>query len=133
MNKKGADTRTILWIFYILLVLIISYFLYNFINDASSGKLFTKEYFINDLGLTFDTLSSANYDLEIKYNYQDNYDIQFSKGNLKLTGENTIYHYAQDTNFNTFYGEYAIKNGSMLLINKKNNVISVNLKENEVK
>ena len=70
MDKKGVDTRTVLWTFYILLVLIISYVLYTFIEDSASGKALKEKYFINDLGLNFDFLPSLNHDLEIKYNIE---------------------------------------------------------------
>ena len=133
MNKKGADTRTILWTFYILLVLIITYFLYNFVTDVASGKGFTKKYFINDLGLTFDALASANYDLEIKYKHLQDYNIRFSKGDIKIINENLNYNYVHDNNFNTFYDDINIKENSELLITKKDNTISVNVKENEAK
>ena len=133
MNKKGADTRTILWTFYILLVLIITYFLYNFVTDVASGKGFTKKYFINDLGLTFDTLASANHDLEIKYKNLENYYIRFSRGDIKIINENFNYNYVHDNNFNTIYNDINIKEDSELLISKKDNTISVNTKENEAK
>ena len=59
MDKKGVDSRSILWTFYIILVIIITVFLYNQIETISSGKGFSDRYFVNDIGLTFDTISSA--------------------------------------------------------------------------
>ena len=133
MNKKGVDTRTVLWTFYILLVLMISYVLYTFIDDSASGKALKEKYFINDLGLSFDFLPSLNHDLEIKYNIEDDYNIQFSKGKIMFTEKNLNYNYVQDANFNTPYKEIEAKKGSKLIINKKDNTISINIKENEIK
>jgi len=133
MDKKGVDTRTVLWTFYILLVLIISYVLYTFIEDSASGKALKEKYFINDLGLNFDFLPSLNHDLEIKYNIEDDYKIQFSDGKITLIGKNLDYNYVQDENFDVPYREIEAKNGSKLIINKKDNTILINTKENEIK
>ncbi len=129
MDKKGADSRTILWTFYILLVLIMTYFLYSFITDVGSGKGFTKKYFINDLGLTYDALPSANGNLEIKYKNLNSYNIVFDKKKIKLQNENLEYNYVQDSNFNMFYGDLYLKENSKLIITKNGNEITVNVNE----
>ena len=133
MNKKGIDTRTILWAFYIILVLIITYFMYTFIDDVASGRGFTKKYFVNDLGLTFDTLSSANYQLEMKYYNLDNYDLSISKGKINLVGGSQEYYYVPDNNLDVNYRELSIKNGSKLEISKSDNLINFEVKNNEIK
>lgn len=128
MNKKGIDTRTILWVFYILLVLIMTYFLYNFIDDTASGKGFSKKYFVNDLGLTFDALPSANHDLEITYNNLEDYDINIGKENIKIQDESQAYNYVRDNNLNIYNGGITIKNNNQLMISKNGNVISIYVK-----
>lgn len=133
MDKKGADTRTVLWTFYILLVLIISYAIYTFIGDSASGRALKEKYFIKDLGLNFDFLPSINSDLEIKYDIEDDYKIRFSNGKIMLIGKNLDYNYVQDTNFDVLYREIEAKNSSKLIISKKDNAILINIKENEIK
>ena len=129
MNKKG-DSRTTLWIFYIVLVIIITVFLVNVIDNAVSGKGFTKQKFINDLGLTLDTIQSSNYDLEVRYKVPFETNLAFSKNSIKIVGENSYYNFAQDTNFNIFSGGINVKENSILIITKKDNTISINIKEN---
>ncbi len=132
MNKKGVETRTILWLFYIVLVLIATYILFNFINDAVSGKGFSQRYFLNDLGLTIDTLPSANGNLEIKYKNLQDYNIRISNGELKTTEEISIYRYAQDKN-TEFLGVFQLDANKILVINKDGNLVVINAKENEAK
>ena len=98
-------------------------------NDVASGRGFTKKYFVNDLGLTFDTLSSANYQLEMKYYNLDNYDLSISKGKINLVGENQEYSYVPDNNLDVNYHELNIKNGSKLEISKNDNLINFEVKK----
>ncbi len=128
MNKKGGMPRTILWPIYILLAFLIGYVLYSFINNATSNEGFERKYFLNDLGLTLDTLSSANHDLTITYNIQNNYDISIATDNLKLGNEALIYHYVQDNNIN-FNNEFSLEKNSKLLIKKSGNTISIDIQK----
>ena len=129
MDKKGFDTRTVLWVFYIVLVLIMTYFLYNYIDDTASGKGFNKKYFVNDLGLTFDAMQSANGDLEITYSNLEDYDIAFSKNSVKIQDESQVYYYVNDNNFQSFSGNLNLKSKDKLVISKNNNIISINAKK----
>jgi len=130
MNKKGEggfDTKIVLWVFYIILVIIITYFLYTFIDDAASGEEFHKKYFINDLGLSMDALHSANHDLEIKYKNLKDYNLKIFNGEIKLADELSRYRYAVDKN-QEIAGEFTLKENQTLIINKKGNIISFNIK-----
>ncbi len=129
MDKKGFDTRTVLWVFYIVLVLIMTYFLYNYIDDLASGEGFNKKYFVNDLGLTFDAISSANGDLEITYSNLEDYDIAFAENFVKIQDEAQVYYFVNDKNFQSFSGNLNLKPQDKLVINKNNNVVSVNAKK----
>lgn len=133
MNKRGITNKQILWASYIILVIVMTYFLYTFINDVATGKGFSKKYSITDLGLTFDALSSANHDLDINYRNLDGYIITLSQGNIKINDEVSQYNYAFDNNIMTFSGNLEIKENQILLINKQGDIISVSVKENEVK
>ncbi len=131
MNKKGVNTRLVLWVFYILISLIIAYFIYNYIDDVSSGRVITKRYLVNDIGLSFDLISSANHNLNIRYTFQDDYSLLLDEGRIKIDSEKG-YNYALDKNFITYFGEFSVKNNDTLIINKKENLIKINL-ENEQK
>ena len=130
MDKKGVETRTLLWMFYILLVLIITYFLYSFVNDFETGKGFSKRYFVNDLGLMVDAVSSSNHDLEIKYYNLGEYNLRFSKGRIELVNENIRYNYASDNNLEMFNGEILTKDNSSLTILKNGNIVYITSDEN---
>lgn len=129
MDKKGDITKPILWTFYIILVLIMTYFLYNYIDDLASGEGFSKKYFVNDLGLTMDAISSANGDLEITYSNLENYDISFAKNSVKIQDEAQIYYFVSDENIQSFSGNLNFDAQSRLAINKDDNVISINMKK----
>jgi len=133
MDKKGVDSRSILWTFYIILVIIITVFLYNQIETISSGKGFSDRYFVNDIGLTFDTISSANYDLELKHNVSQTVSLKMSEGKITLNGGGLEYNYVMDNNLNIPYGNLNLDENKILVINKKNNVVDINIKENEAR
>ena len=128
MNKKGGIPRVVLWPAYVLFASLIGYVIYSVIDNATTNEGFARKYFLNDLGLTMDAISSANHDLSITYTMQNDYDITLTNGNIKIENEVLTYKYVQDNNLDLI-NEISLKKDSRLLITKSGNVISMNVQK----
>lgn len=104
MNKKGMETRLIVYGFYIILVILIGYLLFNYMDQEITGESHTQIVLAKKLGLTLDTASSSNGELNLNYNLSGTFSVKSVNGFLTIKKENSgipgSYYVANDLNFN---------------------------------
>jgi len=84
MNKRGATQKTLLFIFYILLAVIILSSLTIYLKDYFNQSRFNKEFLVKDLGLTMDVFSFSPNKIEGEYNLTSEFIIEIRNSILYI-------------------------------------------------
>ena len=84
MNKKGGAQKTILYIFYILIALVILSIFYSRLSNYFNGAEMDKEFISRDLGLMIDTASFSPMSIIINYNFPKESIIENKDSVLKV-------------------------------------------------
>lgn len=71
MNKKGMEERLYLWVFYLVLIVILTAIFLNYVNQEAKGKAFNKRYLARDVALLVNTLYASPGDISVKYPFEE--------------------------------------------------------------
>ena len=90
--------------FYIILAIVTGYLLFSSIRQEVTGEAYTQHVLAKKLGLTLDTASSSNGELNFNYNLSNTFSVKSVNGFLTVKKENSgipgSYYAANNLNFN---------------------------------
>ena len=120
MNKRG-DVLTYIWTFYLILILILSYGFYTWINSKSTGEDFKNNYLGKDIALTLNTIYNSNGDLKITYKNLKDYNLVIDNKNMKLIKNGNVKEnsYTPDNYYNNLKLDLKIDNNLVIENNKE--------------
>lgn len=113
MNKRGVDTRQILYVAYILMCLAVFLFLYGEVKGEAKGETFHQIYSAVDIASAINLFGNGNLTVEYPLKYDFNFAV--AEGKVAVRKETTvIYPYSEGK----YYSIEAKKEGDKLILRK---------------